>query len=209
MGGFGSGRRRRSRRAVVEDAFRLDAQELGRGGRLEDGRSARFVFAAGGRATDTLELEPDDWAITCRFTRRRPGRADEVAQYAIEISRTDCNFGGTRPWFLCPRIGCRRRVSALFFDTPYLSCRVCARLGYRTQMQKSAVRGVERAKKIRAALGGRPGLVHPFPPRPKGMHRRRYDELRREVEDLERAYLADAVASADRLAEWVSALAAR
>lgn len=206
MGGLGSGRRRGRRRPLFDEAFRLDAAELGRGGQLGAATSARFVVPAGAGVTDVLELGPHDSAITCRFTRRRAGHADQVVEYAIKISRTECNFGGTRPWLLCPRIGCRRQVRALFFDAPYLSCRVCARLTYRSQAQKKAVRGIEKAKAIHAALGGRPGLVHPFPHRPKGMHRRRYDELRREVEALERAYMADTAVSFDRVAAYVARL---
>ncbi len=49
------------------------------------------------------------------------------------------------------------------------------------------VRRVERAQAIRAELGGRAVLHGHFPPRPKGVHRRKYARLREEVLEIERA----------------------
>jgi Transposase DDE domain len=35
-----------------------------------------------------------------------------VSVYVLEW--TPCNYGGARPWFLCPMDGCRRRVAVLY-----------------------------------------------------------------------------------------------
>jgi hypothetical protein len=32
-------------------------------------------------------------------------------QYPVRIARTPCNLGGSRAWFICPAVGCRRRVA--------------------------------------------------------------------------------------------------
>jgi hypothetical protein len=38
---------------------------------------------------------------------------------------------------------------------------------------------------IRVKLGGEPGLIHDFPPKPKGMHWRTYYRLREKADDAE------------------------
>ncbi|MDQ2983470.1 MAG: hypothetical protein M3R70_06040 [Actinomycetota bacterium] len=43
----------------------------------------------------------------------------------------------------------------------------------------------ERAKSIRAELGGRPVMREPLPDRPKGMHQSTYDRLRQELLEIE------------------------
>jgi hypothetical protein len=70
---------------------------------------------------------------------------------------------------------------------PYLVCRACAGVRYASQLKPTPVRRVERGQAIRAELGGRAVLHDPFPPRPKGMHRRKYARLREEVLEIERA----------------------
>src|SRR5215472_1990244 len=49
----------------------------------------------------------------------------------VKIEWTPCNYGGTRPWFLCPRRGCGRRVAILYCDSDF-GCRTCRRLTYNT-----------------------------------------------------------------------------
>ena len=40
-------------------------------------------------------------------------------------------------------------------------------------------RGLEKAQKIRMRLGGSPNMLETFPEKPKGLHWRTYDRLRR------------------------------
>ena len=35
-------------------------------------------------------------------------------QYPVRIERTSCNLGGSRHWFICPVVGCGRRVAILY-----------------------------------------------------------------------------------------------
>jgi hypothetical protein len=54
------------------------------------------------------------------------------------------------------------------------------RLSYRSQGESDLFRGITRAQNIRARLGGNLSIYAPFPPRPRGMHRRTYERLRAE-----------------------------
>jgi len=77
---------------TVEVCPALDVRALSRDGVLQTGthewfwRAARITLALTYRqSTGTLDLEPD-----------------RLADARIQITYTEPNFGGTRPWFLCP-----------------------------------------------------------------------------------------------------------
>ena len=86
-------------------------------------------------------------------------------------------FGGQRFYFLCE---CGRRVEKLhtFGDRPW-RCRHCHNLTYAARQAVPRHRHVLRAQKIREQLGGSPSMLEQFPPKPRGMHRKRYAQLRR------------------------------
>jgi hypothetical protein len=93
-----------------------------------------------------------------------------------------CRFGGERPYFVCPgvvnEIACGRRVAKLYAAGAYFLCRHCYRLAYASQRDDRYARALRRANDIRMRIGGEPGIVAPFPTRPKGMHHKTYDRLK-------------------------------
>jgi hypothetical protein len=85
-------------------------------------------------------------------------------------------FGGQRFYFVCE---CGRKVEKLhaFGDRPW-RCRHCYRLTYATRQAVPRHRHIIKAQKIRQQLGASVSLLEQFPPRPKGMHSKRYARLR-------------------------------
>ena len=69
-----------------------------------------------------------------------------------ELTITRPNFGGSRPWFRCR--GCSKRVAKLHRVAERWCCRSCGGLRYDSQRQRSPRRAAERAKRLRAHLGG-------------------------------------------------------
>ena len=69
----------------------------------------------------------------------------EVGQQVIELTTTDCNYGGYRYWFVCPE--CRLRIGTLYkkpLEGLWL-CRHCHELGYRlTYYRRSQEEGFYR-----------------------------------------------------------------
>jgi hypothetical protein len=129
--------------------------------------------------------------VECTY-RRWIGRSGPQEGYDhIPVSRTFPHYGGHRVWLQCGGPSCGRRVGRLFFlvDGSYFLCGSCARIRYvsQTRAKPKYEQKLERARAIRVRLGGRPDVGASFPPRPKGMHRRTYERLRREVHELERA----------------------
>jgi hypothetical protein len=108
---------------------------------------------------------------------------DQVDPQTISVSWTRLHFGGGRPWLHCP---CGRRVVRLLKGRVCYQCRQC--LGnppYASQCKSTQGRWHFEACKIRLRLNGVASLAEPFPERPRGMHKKTYDRLRRRAEQLE------------------------
>jgi hypothetical protein len=124
------------------------------------------------------------------------GEWEDVAQ-TVRIVSLPCRFGGTRPYFICAGVvngvSCGRRVATLHGPGRYFLCRHCYRLAYASQSEDAWDRLLRRANKIRQRLGGDPGMAAPFPRKPKGMWRRTYERLIKEVFEAE-IYADDAFA---------------
>jgi len=95
----------------------------------------------------------------------------------VLLSWTVRNFGGERPWFVCPGAGCGRRVALLYGPGRYFLCRHCYDLRYESQREDKTHRALRRAQKIRERLGGSANMTEPFPEKPKGMRWSTYERL--------------------------------
>ena len=116
--------------------------------------------------------------ITILF-RHRSGLGDEWenVQESVSLDWTVCNFGGERPWFVCPGAGCGCRVAILYGQGKYFLCRHCYDLVYESQRENEMTRALRRAQTIRERLGGSANMTVPFPEKPRGMHWKTYDRL--------------------------------
>jgi hypothetical protein len=95
----------------------------------------------------------------------------------LRITHLPWHFGGLRAYFLCD---CGRRVGKLYRPTGHpWRCRKCYQLTYATRQAAPRQRLILKAQKVREQLGGKLGVLDVFPDKPKGMHWRRYDRLRR------------------------------
>jgi hypothetical protein len=67
-----------------------------------------------------------------------------------------------------------------------LACRRCLDLWYASQRRGAKSRSYLQALKLRLRLNGIASPTAPIPDRPKGMHRRTYDRLRKQLDGYER-----------------------
>lgn len=123
-----------------------------------------------------LTMEYDCWTAS--------GDQKHVSE-VIMLDWTKCNYGGVRPWFICPGAGCGRRVGKLYMVGMLFRCRHCHDLAYDCQRETRQDRIVRRVQKIRMQLGGTADTFSPFPWKPKGMHWKTYWRRREEGEELE------------------------
>jgi len=103
----------------------------------------------------------------------------ELGQQMIMFSRTPCNYGGYRTWFICP--DCNRRTTSLYWRvtdgipdlrTEKLACRKCQGLVYASEGRDRGRGNLNRAERLYEKIGGKYGN------KPKGMHWNTYNRLR-------------------------------
>lgn len=102
-------------------------------------------------------------------------------QYSIQLTKTSCNYGGHRYWWLCPK--CNHRTSTLYCAGLYV-CRHCIGANYHSQLQQPIDRLFNRADAIRQRLGWQSGIAHGSGTKPKGMHSKTFDRLVNEHDRL-------------------------
>ncbi|WP_243302373.1 hypothetical protein [Geothrix oryzisoli] len=113
--------------------------------------------------------------LSYQFVRSENERSKVTASVPLVWSR--CTLGGERPWFLCPAVGCGRRVAILYCGANLL-CRRCLGLAYPSQREAAPARAHRRATRIRQRIEGRGGNVGgAIPKKPKGMHRATFYRL--------------------------------
>src|SRR5262245_17494747 len=95
----------------------------------------------------------------------------ELPHQVLQTEQVPWRFGGRRFYFRCD---CGRRVEKLHSarGKPW-RCRHCYNLTYATRQATECFRYKIKAQKISELLGGNSYLY--FPPKPKGMHWKRYE----------------------------------
>lgn len=178
MGGSGSGRR--GGRDVTADYRRLDVRELHRAGVLVPGRRTGWCWYRRGAKVADVNIEVRETSIQLRYRATDRGEWKDY-DYTVRLVRTGCNYGGARPWFLCP--SCGRRVAILYGGATF-ACRTCYGLAYEVQREDETDRLARRADAIRDRLGWEAGILNPDGWKPKGMHWRTFWRLKAEHDRL-------------------------
>src|SRR5215211_6542720 len=196
MGGVGSGDWYRfDKKTTTGECHSVDVRYLHREGLLEPGYSFTLRWSRAGRETGSIrgavigDKKPERVILTYRHRSGQSGEWEDV-QELVPLEWTACNFGGERPWFVCPGTGCGRRVALLYGLGRYFLCRHCYDLVYESQRENEMSRALRRAQAIRERLGGSANMTKPFPEKPKGMHWKTYERLWWEHHEAEMEQLA-------------------
>jgi hypothetical protein len=182
----------------------VDVRYLNRHGLLKPGGWFSLRWSRGERETGSIggsvegTEKPERVILRYRF-RSGPSSEWEDVREPVTLTWTGCNFGGERPWFVCPGAGCGRRVAVLYGPGRYFLCRHCYDLTYESQRENAMYRALSKAQAIREKLGGSANMMAPFPERPKGMHHETYRRLREEHDEAEMEQLAGMKAWIDRM----------
>ena len=205
MGGLGSGNWYRFDKKTTTDVCRSpDIRRFHREGLLEPGNwfSWRWSRAEREVASIGVVVDRDCMVLSYRY-RGGPDAQWEDVEEAVPLEWTPCNFGGERPWFICPGTRCGRRVAILYQPGKDFLCRHCHDLSYESQRKDKKDRALKRAQKIRQRLGGSANMLEPFPEKPKGMYHDTYIRLFWEYDEAHREQLAGMQEWLDKLKQQV------
>lgn len=165
MGGFGSGRAACRPRQMAEACRSLDVNRLNREGCLAAGYNGGWQWRRDGQPVASIGLSMTEDVLVLDYrVRRNEGTWKDIRQ-PTRIARTDCRYGGSRPWFICPGIvngvPCSRRVGRLFSGGDYFLCRHCYGIKYASQSEDPLRRAQRRAGKLSEQIHGRAGQTKP------------------------------------------------
>lgn len=175
----------------------LDIRKVHRAGLLKPGGSFTWQWSRYGDVVASIGCTVDSiHSVTLNY-RTRPYFGEwQDKRYRVIVDWTACNYGGLRPWWLCPC--CGRRVAVLWGGSTY-ACRDCHGLAYQSTRNSPESQVFARADKLRARLGWVAGVANPPGDRPKGMHHRTYERLALRYFDLANRALGASSASLDKM----------
>lgn len=137
-----------SSRITVEDCLKLDIKRMKQAGDFEKGAGSSWTITwtkgSGFKSSVRYGLMNIDGKLHLWFDYTITNRASDKKKemdYFVELSTTECNFGGTRYWFTCPLtindVPCNRRVGTLYLppNGEHFGCRHCYNLTYECQKE--------------------------------------------------------------------------
>lgn len=152
-GGWRWGAGRPGWHVIGEHCMRIDVRLWHRGGTLRDGYSGTWSWSRGGEPSGSIGYAVGGGTVTLDYC------ADGVpVTERVVLDRTPCTYGGSRPWFRCPR--CTARVALLYLRASRFACRACQRVAYASQSEDACGRAWRRQAKLEARLRERPKRMH-------------------------------------------------
>jgi hypothetical protein len=186
---------------LVGDRQFIDIRNWHREGLAEPGKSLIQEWKNNELPVISMNVDVEPGIVVLRYQARPPndqsGQRNDT-QERVGLTFTTCNYGGRRPWFICPMPECNRRVAVLYLDGMHFFCRVCASLTHECRRLDQRNRALLHARKIRMRLGGSVTVTDPFPERPKGMHRTTYNLLKTKVEELDQKWDPEGIRRASK-----------
>jgi len=177
MGGLGSGRNSYfGAKDTTEDLRSFDIRKWHKEGVLAPNNSFNWQWFYDGEIIGSIHVHVKIKSVILSYQYRSSAGELEQYSYPVTLEWTPCNFGGKRPWFLCPVKGCGRRVAILYGGNSF-SCRHCNQLAYQSQREPADERAIRQAEKIRKNLDWEPGVFNDMGNKPKGMHWNTYQRL--------------------------------
>lgn len=165
-------------RRKCEHLPQLDVRELSRLGFLDTRMRGAIRLQSREGHEHSVVVNIESTSIYLRVVVR----SDEEYSAAptiqcVELERTQCRYGGSRPWLRCPRCGVRRAVLYLAEDT-HFGCRGCMRLVYASQDERKLRRLWRKQSKLESRLVDRYR-------RPKGMHWRTFLQTFKQLSEVQ------------------------
>jgi hypothetical protein len=159
-----------------EQLQRVDVRIWARKGLLSRARAFSWSWNRGGEPTGSVGVTviPQS-TVTLDYSLTYDGERRSISERVTLIYKP-CNFGGSRPWFQCPR--CAKQVAVLYMRSGRFACRHCQRVAYSSQSEDVMARTWREQRRIEERIGE-------DWQRPKGMRQRTYEWLMDRLADCE------------------------
>ena len=160
MGGVGSGNWSRfNKKGTTQECHSVDVRYLHRNGLLKPGNRFSLRWSQADRETGSIggivkgtEM-PERVILTYRH-RRGPGGEWEDVREPVPLVWTACNFGGERPWFVCPGAACGQRVAVLYGPGGNFRGRNCNDLTNQSRRNKKSYRQHNQRRRTESSSEG-------------------------------------------------------
>ena len=153
MGGSGTGNWYRwDSKTTTESQKRIDIRWLRKQGHLRFGTMGSLSWSCGDDQTGSIGYCMESGRMKLNYRHKLNDGEWEPVEINIQFSETQCNYGGTRKWFICPNMNCNKRVAVLYGVGKYFLCRHCYGLVYSSQQESKSDRLMRKARKIRKRL---------------------------------------------------------
>jgi len=202
MGGLGSGSWYRwDKKDTTESQHRVDIRYLRKNGFLHSGCSGTLTWTSYGDETGSIRFQVMNGFIKLMYSIRVYGDDWEDIKEQVPLTWTPCNYGGQRPWFICPIIGCGHRVAVLYGAGRYFACRHCYDLTYASQQEQAYERAMRKSHKFIKRLGGDPDDDY-WPDKPRHMHWKTYNRLISQAEYYDQVSSHGLMQVFGKLGQW-------
>jgi hypothetical protein len=124
MGGIGSGNWYRwDKKTTTEECHSVGVRFLYKNELLKPDNSFSLRWSRGEREMASIRGMVCRGRLILVYRHCPPGDEWENVVEPIKLTYTPCNFGGERPWFVCPEVingvKCSRRVAVLYGPGKY------------------------------------------------------------------------------------------
>ena len=161
MGGYGSGRQ--SRTSLTDDYLAIDARQWQRDGLVIAGLSFNSTWSRSSKEIGNMGVRTENGQVRLSYSWQKNGGESQRLDYPVKLQTTSCHYGGVRYWFICPAVGCGKRVAKLYLSDKYFACRHCYRLAYNSQRETKGDRGYRARVRLEKNLAGCLALpTHPL-----------------------------------------------
>jgi hypothetical protein len=188
VGGPGSGNWYRWEKKDTVDGYRnLDINRLLREGLLRHGRWVNWGWK---NDLGNVSIRANSDKVELFYILNPESDDPEEVYYQVPLTWTSCNYGGKRPWFVCPGRSCNKRVGKLYLVGKYFLCRHCHGLVYESQREHKGFRLLHQSQKIMQRLGHTdPEQIFFLNNKPQGMHWKTYERLCQKAQEYDQAFL--------------------
>ena len=177
-GGSRHGAGRPGWRRKCEQKNWLDIRQLHRRGRLNAGEHYSWSWKRGDEPAGSISIRTAHDYLQLIYSWTPYDGDPQSMDYQVWIDRTPCNYGGTRPWFRCPRC---QRICAVIYGVASdgrFGCRHCMRLAYSSEAEDHMDRLWRKQRKLESKLIE--GEI-----KPKGMHWGTYEKIQSRIDEVE------------------------